>query len=74
MWLKFKEWADTYGPIYETSMMGQRFIVIADEAIANELFIKKGNSFSGRAQIRALLDHRAGPVYLALQDRHGMNI
>lgn len=71
MWLKFKEWADKYGPIYETSMMGQRFIVIADEGIAQELLIKKGNHFAGRTQIRALLNHRAGPVYVALQDRNG---
>lgn len=74
MWLKFKEWTDTYGPIYETSMMGQRFIIIADEGIAQELLIKKSNSLAGRMQIRALLDHRASPVYLALQDRTGMNL
>lgn len=71
MWLKFKEWADTYGPIYETSMMGLRFIVVTDESMAQELLIKKGNSFSGRTQIRALLDHRTSPVYVALQDRNG---
>ncbi|KAJ3472239.1 hypothetical protein NLG97_g11161 [Lecanicillium saksenae] len=71
LWLKFKEWADMYGSIYETSMMGLRFIVVTDESIAQELLIKKGNSFSGRTQIRALLDHRDGPVYVALQDRHG---
>lgn len=71
MWLKFKEWADAYGPIYETSMMGLRFIVVTDEGMAQELLIKKGNSFSGRTQIRALLDHRNSPVYVALQDRTG---
>lgn len=71
MWLKFKEWADTYGPIYETSMMGQRFIMVADEGIAQELLIKKGNGFSGRTQIRALINHKEGPVYVALQDRNG---
>ncbi|KAJ6788397.1 hypothetical protein PWT90_07792 [Aphanocladium album] len=59
-----------YGPIYETSMMGLRFVVVTDEAMAQELLIKKGNSFSGRTQIRALLDHRNSPVYVALQDRH----
>lgn len=71
LWLKFKEWADTYGPIYETSMMGLRFVVITDEDMAQELMIKKGNSFSGRVQIRALLDHKTSPVYVALQDRNG---
>lgn len=70
-WLKFKEWADQYGPIYETSMMGQKFIVISDEDMATDLMVKKGNSFSGRAQIRALIDHKKGPTYVALQDRNG---
>lgn len=70
-WLKFKEWADQYGPIYETSMMGQKFIIISDEDMATDLMVKKGNSFSGRAQIRALIDHKKGPTYVALQDRNG---
>lgn len=71
LWLKFKEWADIYGPIYQTSMMGQKFIVISDEDMAAELLVKKGNIFSGRAQIRALIDHKEGPTYFALQDRNG---
>jgi cytochrome P450 len=70
MWLKFKEWADEFGPIYQTSMMGQKFVVISDEEIAQELLIKNGNSFAGRPQIRALIDHKLGPVYSALMDRH----
>lgn len=74
MWLKFKEWADIHGPIYETSMMGQKFIIISDEEMATELLVKRGNSFAGRPQIRALIDHKLGPVYEALQDRHGMVI
>lgn len=73
-WLKLKEWGDIYGPIYQTSMMGQKFIVISDEDIAKDLLIKKGNSFSGRLQIRALIDHKLGPTYVALQDRNGMCI
>lgn len=72
MWLKFKEWADIHGPIYETSMMGLKFIVISDEEMATELLVKKGNNFAGRPQIRALIDHKLGPVYEALQDRNGM--
>lgn len=71
MWLKFKEWADEFGPIYQTSMLGQKFIVISEESIAQELLIKNGNNFAGRPQIRALIDHKLGPVYSALMDRHG---
>jgi hypothetical protein len=72
LWLKFKEWADIHGPIYETRMLDQKFIIISDEAIAQELLIKKGNDFAGRPQIRALINHKQGTVYSALMDRHGM--
>jgi hypothetical protein len=71
LWLKFKEWADEFGPIYQTSMMGQKFVIISDEQMATELLVKKGNNFAGRPQIRALINHKAGPVYSALMDRHG---
>lgn len=71
LWLKFKEWADEFGPIYQTSMMGQKFVIISQEKMAQELLIKNGNSFAGRPQIRALINHKAGPVYSALMDRHG---
>ncbi|KAI1356298.1 cytochrome P450 [Xylaria sp. FL0043] len=69
MWKKFKEWADIHGPIYRTSMVGQQFIIISDEKIAEELLIKRGNKYSGRPQIRALFDHKTGPGYVALMDR-----
>lgn len=72
LWLKFKEWADEFGPIYQTSMLGQKFVIISDEKLAQELLVKKGNSFAGRPQIRALINHKAGPVYSALMDRHEM--
>ena len=72
LWLKFKEWADEHGPIYQTSMLGQKFIIISDETMAQDLLVKKGNNFAGRPQIRALINHKAGPVYSALMDRHGM--
>ncbi|TDZ19330.1 Cytochrome P450 monooxygenase COX1 [Colletotrichum orbiculare MAFF 240422] len=70
MWLKLKEWADEFGPIYQTSMMGQKFVVISDEELAQDLLVKNGNNFAGRPQIRALIDHKLGPAYAALMDRH----
>ena len=71
MWLKFKEWADIHGPIYQTSAGGQTFVIISDEKIAEELLVKRGHIYSGRPQIRSLIKHKDGPVYVALQDRHG---
>lgn len=29
MWLKFKEWADNYGPIYYTEMLGAKFVIVS---------------------------------------------
>jgi len=29
MWLKFKEWADKYGPIYYTEMLGAKFVIVS---------------------------------------------
>lgn len=71
LWLKFKEWADMYGPIYYTKALDQRFIIISDEEVARELMAKRGHIYSGRAQIRSLIRHKEGPVYSALMDRHG---
>ncbi|KAL0943476.1 Fumitremorgin C synthase 1 [Colletotrichum truncatum] len=70
MWLKLKEWADEFGPIYQTSMLGQKFVIISDEKLAQELLIKNGNDFAGRPQIQALINHKLGPAYSALMDRH----
>ena len=69
MWLKLKEWADEYGPIYQTRAMGQTFIIISDETIAEELLVKGGHIYSGRLQIRSLIRHKEGQAYLALMDR-----
>lgn len=71
MWLKFKEWADIHGPIYQTYALSQPFIIVSDEKIAEELLVKRGNIYSGRPQIRSLIKHKDGPAYSALMDRHG---
>lgn len=72
MWLKLKEWADIYGPIYQTKMLNQDFIILSDEKIAEELLVKRGHIYSGRPQIRSLYRHKEGPAYVALMDRHSM--
>lgn len=72
MWLKLKEWADIYGPIYQTRMLNQPFIIVSDEKMAEELLVKRGHIYSGRPQIRSLVRHKEGPAYVALMDRHGM--
>ncbi|KAK4183360.1 putative cytochrome P450 E-class, group I [Podospora australis] len=70
LWLKFQEWAREHGPIYQTRAVDQTFIIISDEKIAEELLVKRGHIYSGRPQIRSLIDHKTGPGYSALMDRN----
>jgi hypothetical protein len=59
MWLKFKEWADVYGPIYKTEMLGAKFVIISDEGIAEELLVKRAKNNSDRPMVRSLFDSKS---------------
>ncbi|KAF2684398.1 cytochrome P450 [Lentithecium fluviatile CBS 122367] len=59
MWLKFKEWADTYGPIYRTKMLGANFVIISDESIAEDILVKRAKVYSDRPEIRSLFDPKS---------------
>lgn len=59
MWLKFNEWAETYGPIYRTKMLGANFIIITDEKIAEEMLVKRAKVYSDRPEIKSLFDAKS---------------
>lgn len=59
MWLKFYEWAQIYGPIYRTKMLGDNFLIISDESLAEEMLVKKAKIYSDRPQIRSLFDSKS---------------
>lgn len=59
MWLKFKEWADIYGPIYRTKMLGADFVVVSDEKVAEELLVKRAKYNSDRPMVRSLFDSKS---------------
>ncbi|KAL1605909.1 hypothetical protein SLS59_003030 [Nothophoma quercina] len=59
MWLKFKEWADMYGPIYRTKMLGANFVIISDESIAEEILVKRAKVYSDRPEIKSLFDAKS---------------
>lgn len=59
MWLKFKEWADEHGPIYFTSMLGTKFVVVTDEKMAEELLVKRAKIYSDRPAVRSLFDSKS---------------
>jgi len=74
MWLKFKEWADTYGPLYRTQMLGSVFIIITDEKVAEDLLVKRGKIYSDRPMIQSLFDAKStngSMEYLPLMGRNG---
>jgi hypothetical protein len=77
MWLKFKEWADQYGPIYKTSMLGAKFVIVSDEKIAEDLLVKRAKIYSDRPEIRSLFDPKSihgSMEYLPLMGRNSTSI
>ncbi|KAI6952208.1 hypothetical protein D0867_00203 [Hortaea werneckii] len=59
MWLKFAEWGRQFGPLYRTQMLGDYFIVITDEKVAEDLLVKRGKIYGDRPQIRSLFDAKS---------------
>lgn len=72
MWLKFKEWADIYGPMYKTSMMGVDFVIVSDEQIAEDLLVKRAKTNSDRPSVRSLFDSKH--EYLPMMGRNRKSI
>lgn len=77
MWLKFKEWADIHGPIYRTLMLGANFVIISDEAMAEEMLVKKAKVYSDRPEIKSLFDAKStfgSMEYLPLMGKNRKSI
>lgn len=75
MWLKFHEWGQKYGPIYRTQMLGDNFIIISDEKIAEDLLVKRAKIYSDRPMIRSLFDAKStngSMEYLPLMGKNSM--
>ncbi|CVL08709.1 related to cytochrome p450 [Fusarium mangiferae] len=47
-WLKFKEWADTYGPIFRLNLAGRQHVLLSTEKIASDLLRERGSYYSSR--------------------------
>ncbi|EXJ54110.1 hypothetical protein A1O7_09447 [Cladophialophora yegresii CBS 114405] len=66
-WLKFKEWADQYGPIYRLDIFGRNLVVVSTEKIANDLLRERGNIYSSREQLpmaAQLISRGLRPLFL----------
>lgn len=73
MWLKFMEWADIYGPIYKTSMLGTDFLIVSEEKIAEELLVKKAKHNSDRPKVPSLFDSKHDYLPLMGKNRKSMH-
>lgn len=66
-WLKFKEWADIYGPIFQLDLAGRKHVVLSTEKIANALLRERGSLYSSREYLpfaSGLLSHNLRPLFL----------
>lgn len=50
-WLKFKEWADQYGPIIRFTILGRENVVLSTERAANDLLRERGTLYSSREHL-----------------------
>jgi hypothetical protein len=70
-WMKFAEWADEYGPIYQCDLAGTNHVWISRDHIARDLLAKKGAIYSDRPHIPALIDdNRTSGQYLPLMSKN----
>ncbi|UKZ75803.1 hypothetical protein TrVFT333_003497 [Trichoderma virens FT-333] len=70
-WIKFKQWADQYGPLYSLSLAGNRHVVVSTEKIANDLLRGRGNIYSSRPYLpmgAEILSQNLRPVLLPYND------
>jgi hypothetical protein len=70
--LKFHEWGEQFGPIYQTNLAGQNHIWITRDSVAQELLGKRAANNSERPFIPSLqADNRDSGHYLPLMSRNG---
>ncbi|KAH9990138.1 cytochrome P450 [Xylariaceae sp. FL0662B] len=69
-WLKFYEWSQEYGPIYQMEMFGSVHVWISSEQIAHDLLARRALIYSDRPLIPNLPNNRTGGYYLALSGRN----
>ena len=71
-WIKFAKWGEEYGPIYQTNLAGTNHVWILSDEISRDLLAKKGEIYSDRPHIPALIDdNRTSAQYLPLLSKNG---
>jgi hypothetical protein len=65
-WLKFTQWGDQYGPIYQSTIFGEKHVWVMRENIAHDLLSKKGGIYADRPGIPAVPGSKSTGEYLPL--------
>jgi cytochrome P450 len=50
-YMKFKEWADIYGPIFKIDVLGNTHVIISSQTIAEDLMAKRAAIYSDRGTL-----------------------
>ncbi|RDW71437.1 hypothetical protein BP6252_08000 [Coleophoma cylindrospora] len=69
-WLKFHQWSQEYGPIFQMEIFGTVHVWIGSDQIANDLLASRGSIYSDRPMIPNLPDNRTSGAYLPLLGRN----
>lgn len=70
-WMKFHEWAEEFGPIYQVNLAGTNHVWISRDRVAHELLSKRSGNYSDRPFIPALEhDNRDSGQYLPLMSKN----
>lgn len=70
-WMKFHEWAEEFGPIYQVNLAGTNHVWISRDTVAHELLSKRSGNYSDRPFIPALEhDNRDSGQYLPLMSKN----
>jgi len=71
-WMKFHEWGEQYGPIFQTNLGGVNHVWITRDSVAHEVLSKKAYATSDRPHLAAIeADNRTSGHYLPLMSRNG---
>lgn len=62
----FKMWSEQYGDIAQFDIFGEKQVIISTENIAHDLFVKRGNIYSGRGTPHAAnyITHDLNPALM----------
>ncbi|KAJ9635318.1 uncharacterized protein PV06_09365 [Exophiala oligosperma] len=52
--LKFKEWAEKYGPIFKIEFLGQTQVIVSNQTLAEDLLAKRGAIYSDRGTLHMI--------------------